>query len=113
MVLAWQQLGFVAGGDGFTFCRVEDEDTVTLPLYEGAEDESEDEVSNEMQDFIVNDADGEAFIRRSGAIGRGRTSIRVGYPLVVHGLSDGRLQRTVTRRSKHGWRPALLVSLPA
>ena len=60
MVLAWQQLGFVAGGDGFTFCRVEDEDTVTLPLYEGAEDESEDEVSNDVQDFIVNDADGEA-----------------------------------------------------
>ena len=61
MVLAWQKLGFVAGGDGLTFCRVEDENTVTLPLYEGAEDESEDEVSNEMQDFIVNDADGEAF----------------------------------------------------
>ena len=61
IVRAWREMGFIAGGDGITFCRIEDEETVTLPMYEGAEEESDEEVSNEMDDFIVPDEEGEAF----------------------------------------------------
>jgi hypothetical protein len=32
VVKAWRQLGFVAGGDGVTFCRTEDEELCELPL---------------------------------------------------------------------------------
>lgn len=43
VVKAWNDLGFIPGGDGITFCRLEDEDHTSLPMYEGAEDDSEDE----------------------------------------------------------------------
>lgn len=43
VVKAWKELGFIPGGDGLSFCRVEDEEKVTLPLYEGAEEDSEDD----------------------------------------------------------------------
>ena len=43
VVKAWKQLGFIPGGDGLSFCRIEDEDETTLPLYEGAEEDSSDE----------------------------------------------------------------------
>jgi len=41
VVKAWQEIGFLPGGDGVTFCRVEDEESSTLPLYGG--DSSEDD----------------------------------------------------------------------
>jgi|TARA_B110000977_G_scaffold80305_1_gene107532 hypothetical protein len=40
---AWKSIGFYPGGDGISFCRVSDEDRVTLPLYQGDENESDDE----------------------------------------------------------------------
>lgn len=43
VVEGWKSLGFVAGGDGITFCKVEDEDVTTLPIYQGREDMSDDE----------------------------------------------------------------------
>ena len=43
VVKAWKELGFIPGGDGLSFCRVEDEEQVTLPLYEGAEEDSDDD----------------------------------------------------------------------
>ena len=43
VVKAWKDIGFVPGGDGMTFCKVEDEDNTTLPMYEGDEDRSDDE----------------------------------------------------------------------
>ena len=43
VVKAWKDIGFVPGGDGITFCKVEDEETTTLPMYEGDEDRSDDE----------------------------------------------------------------------
>jgi hypothetical protein len=42
-VKAWADIGFLPGGDGMSFCRLEHENTTTLPLYEGAEDDSGDE----------------------------------------------------------------------
>ena len=42
VVQAWQEIGFIAGGDGMTFCRVEDERMATLPLLL-CEDDSETE----------------------------------------------------------------------
>jgi len=44
---AWKELGFLPGGDGITFCRVEDEDSVTLPLYDG--DSSDDDSSDDEE----------------------------------------------------------------
>ena len=43
VVDAWKDIGFIPGGDGITFCRVDDEKNTTLPLYEGAEDDSDAE----------------------------------------------------------------------
>lgn len=45
VVKAWKEIGFLPGGDGITFCRVEDEKNTELPMYDGEEssDESEDE----------------------------------------------------------------------
>jgi len=44
VVKAWKTIGFVPGGDGITFCRVEDEDETTLPLLDGdSSDESDDD----------------------------------------------------------------------
>ena len=45
VVSAWKEVGFIPGGDGITFCRVEDEEETTLPLYGG--DESSDESSDD------------------------------------------------------------------
>ncbi len=47
VIKAWKELGFIPGGDGITFCRVEDEDHVTLPL--GGDDSSDDESDSEEQ----------------------------------------------------------------
>ena len=44
VVKAWKELGFLPGGDGITFCRIEDEDHVTLPLASG--DSSDDDSSD-------------------------------------------------------------------
>jgi len=48
VVKAWKEVGFIPGGDGITFCRIDDEDETTLPLYDGDESsdaESSDEAS--------------------------------------------------------------------
>lgn len=47
VVKAWKELGFLPGGDGITFCRVEDEDHVTLPLAGG---DSSDDDSSDSED---------------------------------------------------------------
>lgn len=54
VVKAWRELGFIPGGDGLSFCRVEDEEQVTLPLYEGAEEESEDDSDGEVPSLNPN-----------------------------------------------------------
>lgn len=72
VVKAWKELGFIPGGDGLSFCRIEDEEKVTLPLYEGAEEDSEDDsddlpsLNPEMHGyaddgFVVPDNEGSAF----------------------------------------------------
>jgi len=43
VVSAWKELGFIPGGDGITFCRIEDEDSITLPLYGGDESDEDDD----------------------------------------------------------------------
>lgn len=48
---AWGKLGFFPGGDGITFCKLCDEDKVTLPLYQG--DESEDSSDEEDPDGLI------------------------------------------------------------
>ena len=73
---AWKEIGFYPAGDGITFCRVEDQDSVTMPLYAGAEDDSEDETDPEGlvpstkpnmhgyasdDGFVVPDDEGEEF----------------------------------------------------
>lgn len=40
---AWKEIGFLPGGDGMTFCRIEDESATTLPLYEGDESDEDNE----------------------------------------------------------------------
>lgn len=72
VVSAWKEVGFIPGGDGITFCRVEDEDKTTLPLYGGAEssDDSDDEdtpsLNPEMHGyaddgFVIPDDEGSDF----------------------------------------------------
>lgn len=41
LISAWKKMGFIPGGDGITFCRVEDEDNTALPLFHGDESDSE------------------------------------------------------------------------
>tara|TARA_B110000285_G_scaffold80029_1_gene92375 strand:- start:276 stop:965 length:690 start_codon:yes stop_codon:yes gene_type:complete len=45
IVSAWKEVGFIPGGDGITFCRIEDEDETTMPMYDG--DESSDDDSDD------------------------------------------------------------------
>jgi len=72
IVAAWKQLGFVPGGDGITFCRLSDEESVTLPLYGG--DESDNDSDEDLPStkegmhgyasddgFIVPDDEGSEF----------------------------------------------------
>ena len=71
VVSAWKQLGFIPGGDGITFCRVEDEDETTLPMYggdESSDDESSDEASSNPamhgyadDGFVIPDDEGSDF----------------------------------------------------
>ena len=72
MVKAWADIGFLPGGDGMTFCRLEDENTTSLPLYEGAEDDSDAEEEGvpssnpkmhgyESDGFVVPDDEGSDF----------------------------------------------------
>ena len=67
---AWKSIGFLPGGDGMTFCRVEDEDGTTMPVIEyeiDSEDEDGAPSSNpsmhgyESDDFVVPDDEGEVF----------------------------------------------------
>tara|TARA_B100001059_G_C17742469_1_gene532434 strand:+ start:224 stop:913 length:690 start_codon:yes stop_codon:yes gene_type:complete len=43
---AWRVMGFVPGGDGITFCRLEDEDETTLPLLDGDSSDDSDAYSD-------------------------------------------------------------------
>lgn len=74
VVKAWKELGFVPGGDGITFCRVEDEDVTTLPLLDGdsSDEDEEDEEDGKPSDnpamhgyaddgFVVPDDEGSEF----------------------------------------------------
>ena len=47
VVKAWKEIGFFSGGDGITFCRLEDEEKTTLPLYQGSD--SSDECSSDEE----------------------------------------------------------------
>jgi len=69
VVNAWKEIGFVAGGDGMTFCRIEDERVSTLPLLlceddsetEGTPSTNESMHGYEEDGFVVPDEDGEEF----------------------------------------------------
>ena len=39
----WNQLGFLAGGDGISFCKLEDEKDTMLPIFHGDSDSEDDE----------------------------------------------------------------------
>lgn len=54
VIKAWKELGFLPGGDGITFCRVEDEDHVTLPLAGG--DSSDDDSDSDGEEASSNPA---------------------------------------------------------
>jgi len=67
---AWREIGFVAGGDGMSFCLTTDSHTTTLPILECDADSSDDdeEVSANPSmhgyaddGFVVADDDGEPF----------------------------------------------------
>ena len=69
---AWKDLGFVAGADGITFCRVEDEDKTTMPIgdndaYDSEEDEEDVASTNPAMHgyasdgFVVPDDEGSDF----------------------------------------------------
>ena len=72
VVKAWRAMGFVPGGDGITFCRLEDEDETTLPLLDGDstdEEDSDDEQASAnpamrgyaSDGFVVPDDEGSEF----------------------------------------------------
>lgn len=74
VIKAWKELGFLPGGDGITFCHVEDEDHVTLPLAGGdsSDDDSDDSDGEEASSnpsmhgyasdgFVVPDDEGSEF----------------------------------------------------
>jgi len=68
---AWKNMGFIPGGDGITFCLVNDEDKTTLPLFHGDEsdnesDEDEPSTNPKMHGyaddgFVVPDDEGSEF----------------------------------------------------
>lgn len=67
----WRELGFLAGGDGISLCKLEDEDQTTLPIFKGDDDSDDD--SDEQASlnpkmhgyaddgFVVPDDEGEEF----------------------------------------------------
>lgn len=65
----WKELGFLAGGDGMTMCRIEDEDQTTMPIFQAdadSEDEEEPSVNPNMHGyaddgFVVPDDEGSEF----------------------------------------------------
>lgn len=71
VVKAWKELGFLPGGDGITFCRVEDEHHVTLSLADGdsSDDDSDAEEASSnptmhgyaSDGFVVPDDEGSEF----------------------------------------------------
>jgi hypothetical protein len=70
VVNAWKEVGFLPGGDGISFCRLEDETSCSLPMYGGDESDSEDDgeaSSNpkmhgyESDGFVVPDDEGSDF----------------------------------------------------
>lgn len=52
VVKAWREIGFLPGGDGVTFCRVEDEESLTLPLCGG--DSSSDDSGDDDEPVSSN-----------------------------------------------------------
>jgi len=66
---AWRDIGFVAAGDGLTFCRVEDERQAEMPILLCEDDsETEDTASTkqsmhgyEEDGFVIPDEDGSDF----------------------------------------------------
>ncbi len=72
VVSAWKTIGFIPGGDGITFCRLEDEEQTTLPLYGGVEEDSDADDDEKPSDnpkmhgyvddgFVVPDDEGSEF----------------------------------------------------
>lgn len=72
VVKAWKEVGFLPGGDGIAFCKLEDETHTVLPLYQGDEPESDDEDGGkpstnpnmhgyESDGFVVPDDEGSDF----------------------------------------------------
>lgn len=70
VVNAWKQIGFLPGGDGISFCRLENEASCPLPMYGGDESDSEDDGcpstnpnmhGYESDGFVVPDDEGSDF----------------------------------------------------
>ena len=66
---AWRSLGFVAGGDGITFCRIEDERLANMPILLCEVEEEEEGTASvklnmhgyEEDGFVIPDDEGENF----------------------------------------------------
>jgi len=66
---AWRSLGFVAGGDGITFCRIEDERLTNIPILLCEVEEDEEGTASvklnmhgyEEDGFVIPDDEGENF----------------------------------------------------
>lgn len=65
----WKQLGFLAGGDGISFCKLEDEKDTMLPIFHGDSDSEDDEEPSKNpkmhgyadDGFVVPDDEGSEF----------------------------------------------------
>ena len=65
----WRELGFLAGGDGISLCKLDDEDQTSLPIFKGDEDsDDEEEPSSNPKmhgyaddGFVVPDDEGSEF----------------------------------------------------
>jgi len=65
----WHELGFLAGGDGISLCKLDDEDQTSLPIFKGDEDsDDEEEPSSNPKmhgyaddGFVVPDDEGSEF----------------------------------------------------
>ena len=102
VVRAWHNMGFVAGGDGLTFCKNEDEDTVSLPLYQGAEESDAEEESEEMKDFVP-DNEHEAFSFADPNTLEGEADNLCWKPMqLFETLMHGSLKQNLKERSRNG-----------
>ena len=71
VVNGWRELGFLAGGDGMSMCKLEDESQTTLPIFQGdpdSDDEDGEQSSSNPQmhgyvddGFVVPDDEGSEF----------------------------------------------------